>query len=296
MPQDNSEYQQKIREFEALCSELGIRAARVAGRADSDSAELSLTERTKLIGEEEAQKRVAQFESLLAEMESEGVRGNDIPAGLHFDAGLCYCVLEQWEKASGQFALCAEKRPEYSPALHYWGVALVKKYDQTNDAIWLEKGLGRYEQALAVRSDLPEVLADWGLALWKKYHVTRDIRQLELAHEKFGMATALKSDLYRAFSNWGGCLATLFRATGERNYIELAHEKCSRALEIVPEGVNPYFNPACVLGLMGRKEAMLEALGKAIDLGPEYRKFAREDTDLEAYWDDPDFLALVGEG
>jgi hypothetical protein len=55
------------------------------------------------------------------------------------------------------------------------------------------------------------------------------------------------------------------------------------------------YNVACSEALLGRTEAALEHLGRAIDAAPEVRRYARADDDFARLREDPAFARLVGE-
>jgi tetratricopeptide (TPR) repeat protein len=54
------------------------------------------------------------------------------------------------------------------------------------------------------------------------------------------------------------------------------------------------YNVACSEALLGRTDAALDHLRRAVDLLPEIRSYARADEDLAALRDEPAFTALVG--
>lgn len=76
----------------------------------------------------------------------------------------------------------------------------------------------------------------------------------------------------------------------------------ARAREILEEGLAKYpeagslhYNLACLGALQGDGEAALEALRRAIEFRPEAAEWAREDEDLAALRDRPEFARLLGE-
>jgi tetratricopeptide (TPR) repeat protein len=293
--QDEKDFQKGISSLSAVYAELAKKIGWVTGQNNLDRSDLNIEERAKLIEKTAAEKALKEYEALVADMKKDGVSTDSIPASLHFDVGMSYFVLKELGKASDQLAACAEKRPQDPYILFNWGITLVKKYDTSGDVDWLQQALGKYEEAVAIKADFPNALSYWGLALRKMYDETQDIHQLEMANQKLSRASTLNPDLYRAYYIWGGCLATMYSATGKRRWLELAHQKCNRSIELASEGMNPYFNAACVLALMGKKDKMLDALKQSIKRDSIYKKIAREDEDLKAYWEDEDFCALVGD-
>jgi tetratricopeptide (TPR) repeat protein len=56
-----------------------------------------------------------------------------------------------------------------------------------------------------------------------------------------------------------------------------------------------FYNLACLESLTGDHANAIEHLRKAIELGPRFRDFSRQDSDLDAIRDDPAFQEIVGE-
>jgi hypothetical protein len=55
-----------------------------------------------------------------------------------------------------------------------------------------------------------------------------------------------------------------------------------------------FFNLACAESLLGRTDQALGHVRHAIDMSEEFRRSAREDPDLDALREDPDFQQLIG--
>jgi tetratricopeptide (TPR) repeat protein len=87
-------------------------------------------------------------------------------------------------------------------------------------------------------------------------------------------------------------------AVGYEAYKEGDYE---RALELFKEGLDEfpnasgrYYNIACMLALLGRRDDAIENLRRAVEIDPDAYKPA-EDGDFESLKDDPDFLAIAGQ-
>ena len=72
-------------------------------------------------------------------------------------------------------------------------------------------------------------------------------------------------------------------------------------MEILREGVRVHpddailhYGLACVHAVNGHRDEALESLGKAIELKPEAREWAREDTDFESLREDERFRSMLG--
>jgi hypothetical protein len=55
-----------------------------------------------------------------------------------------------------------------------------------------------------------------------------------------------------------------------------------------------HFNAACVYSLAGRKEEALRRLRRAVERSDGVREFAKNDSDLDAIRDEPEFREIVG--
>ena len=104
----------------------------------------------------------------------------------------------------------------------------------------------------------------------------------------------------------GGKRGEVFRPSGwEWSFIASAHQRAGRgerAVEVMRDGVAQYpdawqghFNLACFLSLTGDRAGALEHLRRAVELEPQARGYAREDSDFDSLRDDPEFSAIAGE-
>ncbi len=65
--------------------------------------------------------------------------------------------------------------------------------------------------------------------------------------------------------------------------------------ELYPDNPGVLYNSACFKALEGEREAPLQDLARAVELDPDYRKYAAEDDDFVSLRDDPRFLAITRE-
>ncbi len=65
-------------------------------------------------------------------------------------------------------------------------------------------------------------------------------------------------------------------------------------LDEFPNASGRYYNIACMLALLGRRDDAIENLRRAVDIDPDAYKPA-EDSDFESLKDDPEFLAIAGQ-
>jgi len=79
----------------------------------------------------------------------------------------------------------------------------------------------------------------------------------------------------------------------QQNY-QAAQNAYDQALQLSPHSEAAWFNKACSYAQTNDKTAMLHCLGKAIELLAKNRELAIREKDFKTYWEDEDFLALVG--
>ncbi len=65
--------------------------------------------------------------------------------------------------------------------------------------------------------------------------------------------------------------------------------------ELYPDNPGVLYNSACFEALEGEREAALQDLARAVELDPDYRKYAAEDDDFVSLRDDSRFLAIARE-
>jgi adenylate cyclase len=90
-----------------------------------------------------------------------------------------------------------------------------------------------------------------------------------------------------------GILAGGYALLGEK---EKTREWIDRAMLVDPDNLNMRYNFACVLAIMGDKEAALKMLQSALSLAGAYQvRVAETDTDFDSIRDDPRFQAMLAD-
>ena len=196
--------------------------------------------------------------------------------------------LEKYEQA-------AKLRPDDAEIVYNLAVVIGAMYEATNNVEWLKQALTKCEEATTLMPKFPEAFYNWGVALGWMYESTKDTTWLEQALEKYERANALDPDDDEILDTWSGDLIRMYVATQNQEFLNQALEKSRTALNDAPDRKDYNYHIACALALMKKKEEMLAALREAVEYDVEHKKLAREDEDFKAYWDDPDFKALVGE-
>jgi tetratricopeptide (TPR) repeat protein len=74
-----------------------------------------------------------------------------------------------------------------------------------------------------------------------------------------------------------------------------AADRGRELIEAHPEYPLPFYNLACVESLAGRTADALEHLRRAIELSPQFRSYAREDSDFDPIRDQPAFKEVVAD-
>lgn len=88
---------------------------------------------------------------------------------------------------------------------------------------------------------------------------------------------------------WSFQAGPLIRSDPER-----AREILAEGLSMHPKAGSLHYNLACLEAVQGNAQAALTSLRRAIELRPEAAEWAREDEDLAAIRDAPEFARLVG--
>jgi tetratricopeptide (TPR) repeat protein len=97
----------------------------------------------------------------------------------------------------------------------------------------------------------------------------------------------------KAYNPVGWELWHSLRPLYEAGRYEEVVDRGRQALEEHPEHALLFYNVACCESLTGRTAEALEHLGRAIELSPQFRDFAKGDSDLDAIRHDPAFQELV---
>jgi adenylate cyclase len=78
-----------------------------------------------------------------------------------------------------------------------------------------------------------------------------------------------------------------------RLVVDRALAWCDRALEIAPDDASLIYNAACILAKLGRREAALDYLERNCARGAGKREWVENDSDWDAFRDDPRFKELL---
>jgi tetratricopeptide (TPR) repeat protein len=118
-----------------------------------------------------------------------------------------------------------------------------------------------------------------------KYHRKGEYSVAIWCYDK---ALELDPDFAWAWNNKG----VLLRDAGK---YDLAIECFDNAIDIDPSDAMAWYKKGCCYSLLGDKGRALADLKEVVRLDPSIKEDAKTDEDFEAYWDDPDFLEIVGE-
>ncbi len=145
-----------------------------------------------------------------------------------------------------------------------------------------EEAIPFYDKALAVAPGNIDLLN-------KKGNAFRNLGRYEEAIAVYGEALEIDSGFKQAWYN----KAIAYRDLGEYNK---AIEYLNIRLEFNSEDTQVLYNIGRCYSLMGEKDKALIYLKTAVDLhGDELKEFVKGDDAFETYWDDPEFLEIVGE-
>lgn len=111
----------------------------------------------------------------------------------------------------------------------------------------------------------------------------------EEAIVEYDAALEIKPDYVEALNNKGGSLSALHR------YQE-AIQAFNDALMIKPVCPQAHYNKAMVCAIIRDRPNMLASLAAAVRLASVCRRQAKHDSAFKAFWHDPEFKAIVGEG
>lgn len=184
---------------------------------------------------------------------------------LIYDMGRFEAAVEAYDKA-------IKLKPDYAEAYNNKGVALedLRKYDEAVKA---------YDKAIELKPDYADAYYNKGVAL-------DDMRKYDEALNAFDKAVELKTNDAIAYDG----KSVVFIHLG---LFKKAVEATDTAIELNPDYANAYFNRACAYSLLGEKDKMLSDLRKVIELESKNRDDAKNETDFDAYRDDPDFRRLI---
>lgn len=159
----------------------------------------------------------------------------------------------------------------------------------TADRVWneYERALQYIEKALSLAPNTHNYYLEKGLILRTRRDHKQAIEVLEQAlalSKAVGANPALEQKIY---NDQGISYIRLGKYTH-------AHQVYHQALQLNPQYGTAWYNQACAYALEQNKEQTLHCLQQAIHLRGSFKTEAKRDSDFQSFYQDPDFIALVG--
>jgi tetratricopeptide (TPR) repeat protein len=169
------------------------------------------------------------------------------------------------------------------------GDRLINEHDETDDGneelYFVHSGRARFEL------DGETVEAPAGTFVFAAPEVTRTA----FAEEAGTTLLALGGVPGKAYETHGWEYWAPFVADYNAGNYEPVAEGLREVLANDPPFPMLYYNAACVESMLGRKEDALAHLRRAVELRDDMRKWAENDSDLDAIRGEPEFVELFGE-
>jgi tetratricopeptide (TPR) repeat protein len=219
-----------------------------------------------------------------------------------------FAKTQQAEKAAQLYLSAFEKyqkaieiKSDYHEAFYNLGnhLGTFAKTQQAEKAAQLYlSAFEKYQKAIEIKPDYHEAFNNWGtdLGTYAKTQQAEKAAQLYLsAFEKYQKAIEIKSDYHEAFNNWGTflCYYSEIVQNSEKSK-ELSEEAIEKIQKAVENGSSSY-NLSCLYAIKQNKKDALKYLRDTLEKGHIQTQFVLQDEDWKAYWEDPDFLALIDE-
>lgn len=171
-------------------------------------------------------------------------------------------------------------------------VQRVADIDQANAAIWAEQCGRPWSEIERLAGDARAQL----LALVETLD-EKTLTDATLAPDWLGGQLLWQRLLGNAYTHANIHYADIYTRRGEMGRIKALYEEAARLLDPLDDsprwrGTNRY-NIACGYALAGMKEQALATLGEALQMRPDLKQYARDDTDFTSIRQEPAFLALI---
>lgn len=200
------------------------------------------------------------------------------------------------DQALDQVKLAIDIDPMDAQALSNWSGILIQKHLVSTNVQLLKAALKKSEESLVIAPYNVYSLSNYGLVISEMIvaNVQIESAQIDLTIKRLEYAYFnLKKGIIAA-----GSLPYLylmkFRTTKDSTLLSRAYNVCITLIKYKQDNSSHHYNLACVYALRSQKEEMLPALRRAIELDPSLKARAKIDEDFKAYWDDADFINLVG--
>ncbi|HBB30302.1 MAG TPA: hypothetical protein DC064_00225, partial [Cyanobacteria bacterium UBA9273] len=224
-----------------------------------------------------------------------------------YERGLTLEKLNQFEEAIASYQQTVQIKPDFYQAWYQQGVVF-------NQLQQYQEALAAYDRVLEIRPDDCNTWFVRGLMLeaWQnpeaaiasydkaieiepnfygfwffRGNALNSCQSYQDAIDSYERAIQLKPDYVEAWHNRSHSLYQLQR-------YEEAITSYDRVLEIQPESANSWYNRACCRALQGNLALALQTLQQAISLEPDFRDYAKTDSDFDAIREEPLFQKLIG--
>jgi tetratricopeptide (TPR) repeat protein len=188
--------------------------------------------------------------------------------------GIVLLNLGRNEDAIAAFDKAIHYKPDYYSAWHLKGIALSE--------------LGRNEEAVIAFDQSIHYQPDYHLTWHFKGNALLNLGRHEEAVAAYDAALHYKPDYYPAWCLKGDTLLNLGRS-------EEATIAFDQAIHYECENPIAWYLKACCFALQGNLIEAIEALSRAIELDPKYRKLAKTDADFDRIRDEDWFQAMIEE-
>lgn len=180
--------------------------------------------------------------------------------------------LQQYEEALISYNHALELQPDNPKAWNNRGNALC-------DLQRYEEALKSYDSAIELQSDIHDPWINRGSVLC-------ELQRYQEALASYDRALELKPNCKEAWINRGNCLLKMGQQAE-------AFENLQKALDISGDQAGFLYGKAFFAAILGENDQALEFLAESIELNPNYKVFARTDSDFAALRDNPIFQKII---
>jgi tetratricopeptide (TPR) repeat protein len=229
--------------------------------------------------------------------------------------------LERYEEAIDSYEKPLAIKPDFYEAWYNRSIALWKleryeeaiaSYDKVLEIepddywAWFERGrtllnLGRYQEAIASYDKALEINSDFPIAWYIRGRVLLyNLERYTQAINSFDKALKIELNNPAAWADRGLALYYLRQyeeAIASFNKAVEFTQNDDKALAVVPNIADTFYNKACCYAMQGNVERAIETLQQAINKSPdEYREVAKTDSAFDSIREDERFQALIQDG
>jgi tetratricopeptide (TPR) repeat protein len=203
---------------------------------------------------------------------------------LYYNWAACHFALGQHEEATKKLKISVRLKPDFSDAFVSWGLALMSQHR-------LREAVNKFKKASKISPDDPKVWFNYGSVL-EMLEYPEDALKMYLKTLELAPVTGDGTELTAPREHVQALNKIALMELGKNNYKE-AIKMYQQAVKLDPKFSPAYYNLAVSLAKIGKNDAAIKSLARAMDNDASIFNRAKEEPAFEPLKAEPEFKKLI---